>query len=116
MVTGYGLLLAVILAVAAVCVPGEDVVVIDGDTIEVTIDGELERVRYYSIDAPEPDEPGGEAAKQRNAELIAGGVVLKPGDDGRDRDMYDRLLRKVYTPDGTWIEELLVEEGHATWR
>ncbi|KKK52646.1 hypothetical protein LCGC14_3102790, partial [marine sediment metagenome] len=41
------ILLAVILAVATVCVPAENVRIIDGDTIEVTIDGELERVRYY---------------------------------------------------------------------
>lgn len=93
-----------------------DVRVIDGDTIEVVIAGETERVRYYSIDAPELGEPGGCAALVANAGLVADGVVLRPGGDGRDRDSYGRLLRRVYQPDGDWIEEMLVEGGHATWR
>ncbi len=89
---------------------------IDGDTIEVTLDGEVERVRYYSIDAPELDESGGAEAWEANARLIEGGVVLLLPEPGRARDVYGRLLRNVFTPDGDWIEAALVEGGYATWR
>ena len=92
--------------------------VLDGDTIRVFINGEIEGVRYASIDAPELDETGGESERAANRELIADGVVLKPNPDGtgRDRDVFDRLLRGIYAPDGTWIEEQLVDGGFATWR
>ena len=110
------LTIAALAAVNAACEVATDIRAIDGDTIEVTLDGERETVRYYSIDAPEIDEPGGIEALRANARLIEGGVMLVPGGDGRDRDVYGRLLRKVYTLDGEWIEETLVEEGHATWR
>ncbi len=113
------IMLAVLVAAGACAVevtPDDGVRVIDGDTIEVTIEGELESVRYYCIDAPEPGEPGGDPATAANITLTALGVVLKPGLDGRDRDVYGRLLRRVYQPDGDWIEALLVEQGHADWR
>ncbi len=90
--------------------------VIDGDTIEVNLNGRLERVRYYSIDAPEPHEPGGPAAQAYNEYLTRDGVLLYPAPDGRDRDTFGRLLRNVYTPAGLWIEASLVAGGHATWR
>ncbi len=102
--------------VAGLRVYVKEVSVIDGDTIRATIDGVSERIRYYSIDAPEPDEQGGSEARARNTELTAQGVVLRRGLDGRDRDSYGRLLRRVFTPNGDWIEEMLVKEGYATWR
>ena len=102
--------------VAGLRVYVKEVTVIDGDTIEVRLDGETERVRYYSIDAPELAEPGGQAARAANGRLTAQGVVLRPGGDGRDRDSYGRLLRRVFQPDGDWIEAMLVEGGYATWR
>lgn len=42
--------------------------------------------------------------------------MLRSGLDGRDRDAYGRLLRRVYQEEGDWIEALLVEQGHADWR
>ena len=111
------LLAVVMVAASSTCQQqATDIRAIDGDTIEVTLNGERETVRYYSIDAPEIDEPGGIEALRANARLIEGGVVLVPGGDGRDRDVYGRLLRKVYTLDGEWIEETLVEGGYAVWR
>src|SRR3989344_7784781 len=52
--------------------------VVDGDTIDVEIDGKIERVRYIGIDTPETVDPrkpvqcfGGEASK-KNQELGEG--------------------------------------------
>lgn len=87
------------------------VAVIDGDTIDVTIDGEQRRVRYYGIDAPDNGEKCFEEAKARNAELVGATVRLEAGD--RDQDEDGRLLRNVFNEDGLSIEATLVAEGLA---
>jgi len=89
--------------------------VIDGDTIDVLIDGEHQRVRYYGIDAPEEDEDCYEEATERNRELVGTTVRLEP--DARDEDDYGRLLRYVYTDEGVSVDAVLVTEGLArAWR
>jgi len=85
--------------------------VIDGDTIDVRLGGEPERVRYYGIDTPERGEPCYEEAKDRNEELIGRHVLLLA--DGRDRDRGSRLLRYVFTLDGLSVDAALVAEGFA---
>ncbi len=89
--------------------------VIDGDTIELQ-DGS--RVRYLGIDTPEtvhptkPVQPFGPEASARNKELVEGKTVyLQKG--MRDVDEYGRLLRYVYTEDGTFVNAELVSEGYA---
>lgn len=89
--------------------------VIDGDTIE--IEGG-ERVRYLGIDTPEiaydsqPTQPFGIEATNRNKELVEGKTVyLQKGT--RNVDEYGRLLRYVYTDDGTFVNAELVAEGLA---
>jgi micrococcal nuclease len=89
--------------------------VIDGDTIDVLIDGELQRVRYYGIDAPEEGDNCYEEATERNRELVGTTVRLEP--DARNEDKYGRLLRYVFTNDGTSVDAALVSEGLAkAWR
>lgn len=90
--------------------------VIDGDTIELQ-DGS--HVRYLGIDTPEtvhptkPIEMWGKEASDRNKELVENKIVyLQKGI--RDTDEYGRLLRYVYTEDGTFINAELVSEGYAT--
>jgi len=85
--------------------------VVDGDTIEVRLEGEPETVRYYGIDTPERQEPCYEEAKKRNEELAGRHVLLVP--DARDRDDGGRLLRYVFTLDGLSIDAVLVAEGFA---
>lgn len=85
--------------------------VIDGDTI--VIQGE-ERVRYIGIDAPERDEPLGQAATELNRKLVEGKRVRLERDVS-DRDRYGRLLRYVYV-DGTLVEAELVRQGLARVR
>ncbi len=85
--------------------------VIDGGTIDVTIDGEERRVRYYGIEAPENGKKCFEEATARNSELLGTTVRLEP--DGRDQDEHGRLLRYVFNEDGLSIEAVLVGEGLA---
>jgi len=90
--------------------------VIDGDTIEVQLEGKRETVRYYGIDTPERQERCYEEAKKRNEELADRHVLLMA--DARDRDSGGRLLRYVFTLDGYSIDAALVAEGFAhawTW-
>ena len=90
---------------------------VDGDTIEVEINGKVEPVRYIGIDTPETVDPrkpvqcfGVEAAK-KNKELMEGEMVRLEGDT-TDRDKYNRLLRYVWLGD-TLINEALVAQGFA---
>ena len=91
--------------------------VIDGDTIEVSIDGNEERVRYIGVDTPEFDYETGEdeclatEAKSRNEELV-GGKSVSLVKDVLERDDYGRLLRYVEV-DGRSVGETLVREGLA---
>ena len=89
--------------------------VIDGDTIDVSIDGKVVRIRYYGVDTPERGDKCYREATDRNRHLVADKVLLLP--DARDKDTYDRTLRYVFRPDGTSVDATLVSEGfgHA-WR
>jgi endonuclease YncB( thermonuclease family) len=93
----------------------EVVDVIDGDTIDVLIDGERQQVRYYGIDAPEEGEKCYQEATERNRELVGTSVRLEA--DARDEAEYGRLLRYVFTNDGISVDATLVSEGLArAWR
>ena len=85
--------------------------VVDGDTIDVTIDGEERRVHYYGTDAPDNGKKCFEEAKARNTELLGTSVRLEA--DARDQDEQGRLLRYVFNDDGLSIEAVLIAEGLA---
>ncbi len=90
---------------------GRVVSVIDGDTIDVLIDGVRYRVRYIGINTPERDEVCYDEATDANAALVRGQTVtLVP--DVSDVDRYDRLLRYVYL-NGMFVNEALVRDGYA---
>ncbi len=90
--------------------------VIDGDTIDVLLNGTTTRIRYIGIDTPEtyhtqsPQCYSREAAA-RNEALVAGKEVRLVADQ-EDKDKYERLLRYVYVGD-TFVNEALVKEGYA---
>lgn len=95
--------------------------VVDGDTIEVEVDGSIEKVRYIGIDTPETVAPGspvewmGPEASAANAELVDGQVVVLESDVS-NRDGFGRLLRYVWLSDGTaWllVNAELVRRGFA---
>jgi micrococcal nuclease len=85
--------------------------IIDGDTLDITIDGREERVRVFGIDTAERGEACFAAASLRLSELAGEEVRLLP--DARDRDRSGRLLRYVYSADGVSLDALMVHEGFA---
>jgi len=91
--------------------------VIDGDTIEVNIDGTIYRVRYIGIDAPELDDDRPEfralaqEATRLNRQLV-GGETVRLEKDISETDRYGRLLRYVYVDD-IFVNAELVRQGLA---
>lgn len=95
---------------------------VDGDTIVVDMDGRNETVRFIGIDTPETHKPNtpvqcygpAAAAHTKNVISQSGGRVRLAADPlGTNRDRYDRLLRYVYLPDGTLVNELNIRAGYA---
>jgi endonuclease YncB( thermonuclease family) len=92
--------------------------VVDGDTIEVSMDGQAFTVRYIGSDTPEtvhPEKPVewmGPEASAANKELVGGKVVYLEKDIS-EIDHYDRLLRYVFLADGTFVNAELVRLGYA---
>lgn len=91
---------------------------VDGDTIKVTYNGNVDTVRYLLIDTPETKKPNscvqpyGEDASKRNKELVNSGKLQLEFDKGDRRDKYGRLLAYVYV-DGKSVQETLLKEGLA---
>ena len=91
--------------------------VIDGDTIEVDIDGTIYKVRYIGIDAPELDDEQAELcalaqeATRYNRQLVEGKTVRLEKDIS-ETDKYERLLRYVYVDD-IFVNAELVRQGLA---
>lgn len=85
--------------------------VIDGDTIDVQLNGETFRVRYIGINTPERDEPCYNDATQANANWVQGRTVTLVKDVS-DTDQYGRLLRYIYVGD-VFVNAELVAAGYA---
>jgi len=86
--------------------------VVDGDTIKVSVDGEIHSLRYIGIDTPELSEPMGSTCCAANEQLVAGQTVYLEKDQS-DTDQYGRLLRYVYLPSGLLVNAELVRQGYA---
>jgi micrococcal nuclease len=80
--------------------------VVDGDTIDVSIGGQVVRVRYIGMDTPEVHsgvEWLGPEASRANARLVEGRHVTLEKDVS-ETDRYGRLLRYVWVrEDGGWL-------------
>ena len=80
--------------------------VVDGDTIVVAYGGKQHIVRYIGMDAPETKAPNtavqwmGPQATAANVALLRGQTVYLEKDVS-EVDRFDRLLRYVWTTDGT---------------
>ena len=96
---------------------GPVVSVVDGDTIDVQLDGRTVRVRYLGIHTPEtkhPEkgvEPFGPEAEAANRRLVEGKTVRLEL-DVQPRDRYQRLLAYVYVGD-LMVNAELVHQGYA---
>jgi micrococcal nuclease len=94
--------------------------VVDGDTIDVYVQGQVARVRLIGIDTPETVDPRkpvqcfGTQASSKTRQLLDGQTVtLKADPTQDDTDKYGRLLRYVYLSDGTMVNQYLVAHGFA---
>jgi endonuclease YncB( thermonuclease family) len=81
--------------------------VVDGDTIEVNVDGLEYRVAYLGIEAPGLDEFGGFEAFTMNLDLVSGKTVTLIKEPGNTDD-YNQLLRYVIVDELFVNYELLV--------
>ena len=93
--------------------------VVDGDTIEVNINGKTEKLRLIGLDTPETVDPrkpvecfGVEASNKAKELLQDKKVKLKNDISQGERDKYNRLLRYVYMEDGTLFNKLMIESGY----
>lgn len=93
--------------------------VVDGDTVDILINGTRERVRLLNVDAPETKHPtrpveclGLEAAAYLIKVLPKGATVTLEHDVER-RDRYGRTLAGVRLSDGTLVNAMLASRGLA---
>lgn len=110
--------LATLSALGVSCIPSttkreEGIVVniVDGDTIDVVINGQTFRVRYIGIDTPERYDTFYEQATQANRELVYNKTVLLVNDVS-ETDRYGRILRYVFVGN-TFVNYELVKQGYA---
>lgn len=105
----------------AVLPPGSAVVsrAVDGDTLDIQIDGHKDTVRLIGVDTPETHDPRkqvqcfGQAAAAYTKSLAEGKTVRLEADaTNSNRDKYQRLLRYVYLPDGKLLNETLIRQGY----
>lgn len=93
---------------------------VDGDTIAVNMNGSVETIRFIGVDTPETHKPntpvqcyGPEAAAYTQTRISQFGRVRLQADPlDTNRDRYGRLLRYVYLPDGTLLDDELIKTGH----
>jgi micrococcal nuclease len=94
--------------------------VIDGDTVNVNINGTTETVRLIGINTPETVDPRkpvecfGVEASNRAKELLTGKKVILEADSTQgERDKYQRLLRYIWLEDGTFFNKKMISDGYA---
>ncbi|MGI8384149.1 thermonuclease family protein [Robertmurraya sp. P23] len=91
---------------------------VDGDTIKVLVNGNIETVRYLLIDTPESKNPNmcvqlyAKEAYLRNSQLVKSGKLTLEFEQGNTRDSYGRLLAYVFV-NGESIQGTLLKEGYA---
>jgi micrococcal nuclease len=92
---------------------------IDGDTIDINLEGKEEKVRMLCVDTPETHHPrlgvqpfGPEASDFTKKTLYVGRKVQVELGIGGGRDKYGRLLAYIYV-DGKMFNEMLLEKGLA---
>lgn len=94
--------------------------VVDGDTIDVEINGKTERLRLIGINTPETVDPRksvecfGKEASNKAKEMLSGKKVYLESDISQgERDKYGRLLSYVFLEDGTNFNFWMIDNGYA---
>ncbi|HOX41133.1 MAG TPA: thermonuclease family protein [bacterium] len=98
----------------------EVVKVVDGDTLDININGTAQRIRLIGVDTPEIVDPripvqcfGKEASDKAKSILTGKKVAIEDDASQGDKDRYDRLLRYVYLEDGTHFNKQMISDGYA---
>lgn len=91
--------------------------VVDGDTVDVKVDGEIQRIRLLNIDTPETVDPS-QPEECLGAEATAyTKTLLKPGQkvdlvyDVDRTDRYGRTLAHVILENGHAVSDLIARQG-----
>ena len=99
---------------------GTVVRVVDGDTVDVRLEGRTERIRLIGVDTPEsvaedrPVQCFGTEASARTTALLPAGAEVRVERDEVTRDRYGRLLAYLWRTDDELLVNLdLVEGGYA---
>jgi micrococcal nuclease len=85
--------------------------IVDGDTIDVRINGQNVRVRYIGVNTPEQGQPFYSEATTYNQKLVGNKTVTLVKDTS-ETDQFDRLLRYVIVGD-IFVNNELVTMGYA---
>jgi micrococcal nuclease len=101
--------------------PGEDATVsrvIDGDTVQVVVNGKRFTVRYIGVDSPESKKPGTPVqcfARESTAfnRALAQGRKVRMESDVNNVDTFGRLMRYIYLDDGRMVNEEITRAGYA---
>ena len=95
--------------------------VIDGDTVDIDIDGHTERVRLIGVNTPETKHPTkpiecfGPEASAYMTQLLPKGTTVRIERDVEARDRYGRMLLYLYLgSDDLFINLELVARGYGT--
>ena len=93
---------------------------VDGDTVQVTMNGTLETIRFIGMDTPETHKPntpvqcyGPVAAAYTQTRIGSQPIRLVSDSLTTNRDRYNRLLRYIILEDGTNLNLELVQKGYA---
>jgi len=93
--------------------------VIDGDTLVVSVQDQIEIIRLIGVDTPETVHPTkgvecfGPEASRFTKSVLKKGAVVRLVRDNEPRDRYQRLLVYLFLGDGRLFNELLVDKGMA---
>lgn len=89
--------------------------IIDGDSVEASVRGKREQIRFIGIDAPElGQKPWGKRAKKFLEDLIsASGWQARIEYDVENRDKHDRVLAYLWSRDNKLINDEVLRNGYA---
>jgi micrococcal nuclease len=94
--------------------------VVDGDTIDVGVNGKTERLRLIGINTPETVDPkkpvecfGPQASANAHKFLDGTEVKIAADPSQGDKDIYGRLLRYVWLRDGLFYNLEAIKDGFA---
>lgn len=94
--------------------------VVDGDTAEISINGQTKKVRFIGMDTPEVVDPrktvqcyGREASNRAHELLDDQYVSLEYDNKVGQNDKYGRTLAYIIMADGTNYNQKMIAEGYA---